>query len=954
MPQVYVAIDLETTGLSPEHDAIIEMGAVRFRSDRVLDSWSTLVNPRRPIPIKIQYLTGIAQADVQGAPSLQKALAELRSFAGDHPVVGHNVSFDLNFLHRQGVLMQNLPLDTFELASILLPEAPRYSLGALADRLGISLPTRHRALDDATATKDLFLALLERALEMDLEVLQEINRVAARSDWPLRHLFRDLERERARTASEGSIRAQLLEKGVLDRAAMGLVLSRRPQEEPLRPAAKPTPIDEEALCRLLEPDGPFARSFPGYEHRPQQVEMLRAVARTFNSGGQAMVEAGTGTGKSLAYLLPAVDYAVRNGCHVVISTNTINLQDQLYLKDIPDLQRILDRPFKAALLKGRSNYLCMRRLAQFRKSERLSTDQVRVLAKILAWLPVTSTGDQAELTLMNTEAAVWGQVGAEADNCLGDRCPHRRGGSCFLARARMRAEAAHIIIVNHALLLSDVTLEGRLLPEFRHLIIDEAHHLEARATESLGFAVDQRQIEGLLNSLSMRLGGDRRGGLLGDIPTALRHSTLAATSRQKMEELVEALHAQVDRLRQGIVALFDAVDGFVHDQLEDRHEGEYDVQIRLTPGLRAQPSWSTVEMRWDDIAQAMKKLLHDLRRLTAAYEDLGEANVPDYDETLQGLRSRLQRATQVYEGLQAIIMKPAPTQIYWLTLANRDGSITLQAAPLEVGPLLQQGLFNRLETAILTSATLRTGGQFDYMRSRLGLEFADELAVGSPFDYRTTTLVYLPTDIPEPGNPYYQRTVEQTLVDLCRATRGRTLVLFTSYAQLRSAHRAISPPLEQDGIVVYGQSLDGSRRQLLENFRTTPRAVLLGTRSFWEGIDIVGEALSCLVIVRLPFSVPSDPITAARAETFDEPFNQYQVPEAVLRFRQGFGRLIRSKDDRGVVVILDRRVQTKAYGAVFLRSLPDCTTQRGTLRDLPAQAARWIDGETPVQKTLGI
>jgi len=954
MPQVYVAIDLETTGLSPEHDAIIEIGAVRFRPDRVLDSWSTLVNPRRPIPFKIQHLTGISQADVGDAPALPQALPELRLFASDHPIVGHNVSFDLAFLQRHATLTENSPLDTFEMASILLPAAPRYSLGALADRLGIALPVRHRALEDATATKDLFLALLQRALEMDLEVLQEINRLAADSQWPLRHLFRDLERERTRTASAGTIRQQLLEKGVLDRAAMGLVVARRPREEPLRPTGTITPVDEDALCALLEPAGPFAAGFPGYEHRPQQIEMVHAVARCFNQGGQLLVEAGTGVGKSLAYLLPAAEFALRNSRHVVVSTNTINLQDQLYLKDVPDLQRILAWPFKATVLKGRGNYLCLRRLAQFRKSQRLNTDQVRVLAKILAWLPVTSTGDQAELTLLGNEFEIWSQIGAEADNCLGERCPHRRGGSCFLARARARAEAAHIIVVNHALLLSDVTLEGRLLPEFHHLIVDEAHHLEARATDSLGFEADQRAIDGLLNSLSIRLGGDRRGGLLSEITSGLRHSALSPNDQQRLQEMIEGLHDEVDRLRHSVALFFDAVDGFARDQLEGRAENAYDVQIRLTRGLRAQPSWTDVEMRWDEASQTMKKLVHELRRLTAAYEQLDEANIPDFDEVSQGLQSRLQRASEIYQQLEAVVMKPSPERIYWLTLSARDDTLTLQAAPLEVGPLLRAGLFERLEMAVLTSATLQTGGRFDYLRSRLGLEFSDELAVGSPFDYHTSTLVYLPTDIPEPGTAYYQRAVEQNLVELCRATKGRTLGLFTSHTQLRNTHRAISPPLEQDGIIVYGQGIDGSRQQLLDNFRNTPRAVLLGTRSFWEGIDVVGEALSCLVIVRLPFSVPTDPITAARSETFDDPFNQYQVPETVLRFRQGFGRLIRSQEDRGVVVILDRRVQTKAYGQVFLRSLPDCTVRRGPIRDLPAVAVRWIDGEEPVQARLEI
>ncbi|HOG46921.1 MAG TPA: exonuclease domain-containing protein, partial [Anaerolineae bacterium] len=735
MPQVYVALDLETTGLSPEHDAIIEIGAVRFRPDRVLDTWSTLVNPHRPIPFKIQHLTGISQAEVRGAPALAQVLGDLRHFVGEHTVVGHNISFDLAFLGRQGALTQNLAIDTFELASILLPEAPRYSLGALADRLGINLPVRHRALEDATATKDLFLALLERGLEMDLEVLQEINRLASRSEWSLRHIFRELERARARTASAGTIRAQLLEKGVLDKAAMGLVLGRRPQEPALRPSSTAVRVDSRAMAALLAPSGPFARQFPGYEHRPQQIEMLEAVAQAFNAGGQWLMEAGTGTGKSLAYLLPAVDFAVRNGRHVVVSTNTINLQDQLFLKDIPDLQRILERPFKVAVLKGRNNYICLRRLAQFRKSERLSTDQVRVLAKILAWLPVTATGDQAELTLINQEGSIWAQIGAEGDNCLGERCPHRRGGSCFLARARARAEAAHIVIVNHALLLSDVGLEGRLLPEFRHLVVDEAHHLEARATESLGYAVDQRQLDGLLNSLSMRLGGDRRGGILGELPAGLQHSTVTPAVRQRVEALIEPLHTEVDRLRQQVTYFFDALDGFVRDQLEGRRQSEYDTQMRLTPGLRAQPSWSHVEMRWDDASRTFKVLIHDLARLAEAYDELADAGIADYDELQQGLRARLQRTGTSCDQLETMVMKPSGTSIYWLTVSARDGSLSLQMAPLEVGPLLQHGLFDRLETAILTSATLRTGGDFDYMCGRLGLDGASHLAVGSPFDY---------------------------------------------------------------------------------------------------------------------------------------------------------------------------------------------------------------------------
>jgi Rad3-related DNA helicase len=271
-----------------------------------------------------------------------------------------------------------------------------------------------------------------------------------------------------------------------------------------------------------------------------------------------------------------------------------------------------------------------------------------------------------------------------------------------------------------------------------------------------------------------------------------------------------------------------------------------------------------------------------------------------------------------------------------------------------VGELVQKHLFAPKECVILTSATLRTDAHFDYIRERLNAWEAEELAVGSPFDYARSTLLYLPTDIPEPRQPYYQKAVEQALIELCQATEGRTLVLFTSYSQLRNTARTITRPLEEHGIVIYQQGDGSSRRQLLENFKTTPQAVLLGTRSFWEGIDVAGEALSCLVIARLPFSVPTDPIVAARSETFDDPFNHYSVPESILRFRQGFGRLIRSKTDRGVVVVLDKRLLNKSYGQAFLNSLPACTVRKGPVSNLPAEAARWLKGEMTYQPDLGL
>ncbi len=940
MARTYVVIDIETTGLNPERDAIIEIGAVRFCGSEVLETWSTLVNPRRDLPAKIRHLTGITQEELNQAPSLFSVAKTLMAFVGTHPIIGHNIAFDMRFLNRHGLFVNHPTLDTFELASIIMPEASRYSLGLLAEMLDIAQEQHHRALSDAMATKELFLALRERAAKIDLGLIREINRAAMGTNWSLREFFQEVEQESIHTALSAPRRRS--PAGDTDEDALGPLFGSAPREEALRPADVCTPVDTEALVQMISPGGTFAQQFPGYEYRPQQAEMLAAVAEAFNTGQQLLVEAGTGTGKSVAYLLPAIHFAYQNSQHVVISTNTINLQDQLYHKDIPDLQRMLDIPFKSTLLKGRSNYLCMRRLAAMRRGGNLSVDQVRVLAKILYWLSQTETGDRAEVVLLPSEMSAWTQVQAEAETCLSDRCPYRQRGRCFLYRARHRAEASHIIVINHALLLSDMVTDNNVLPDYRYLIIDEAHHLEDQATDQLGFEVDQGHLQRFLGDLSRLDAPGHYVGFLPQVMSALHESKAPRAVVQELAEQLDTLYEQVERAQNAVRDLFAELSIFL-DNFRQQASPNYDLLIRLTSAIRYQPDWSNVEVLWENLARPLGKVEAGLEQFYAGLQGLEDAEVPHYEEHLQEVQARLAQLREFASQLEAILTNPSSDGIYWAQVRVQDGTIVLHVAPLHVAPLLAERLFSRKECVILTSATLRSGNSFDYIRERLGLPDADELHVGSPFDYKSSTLVYIPTDMPEPGQPNYQRAVERTLVQLCRATKGRDLVLFTSNSQLQNTYRAINSELEEDGIVVYAQGVDGARRQILDNFKTTPQSVLLGTRSFWEGVDVVGEALSCLVVVRLPFAVPTDPVFAARSETFDEPFSQYAVPEAILRFRQGFGRLIRSTTDRGVVVLLDKRVLSKFYGSLFLKSLPECTVRQGSLQDLPTAAVRWIE-----------
>ncbi|MGC9025396.1 MAG: exonuclease domain-containing protein, partial [Chloroflexia bacterium] len=456
MRHPYIALDTETTGLEPGRDEVIEVAAVRFQGAEVLGTWHSLIRPAGPLPEQIARLTGITPAELERAPRFYAVLPDLARFIGDDPIVGHSVGFDLEFLAAQGLSLNNPRVDTYELSTLLLPELPDRSLASVARGLGLPYPEQHRALADAQAVQEVFLAFWQRLLTLDLDLLEEILRLAGKADWPLRPLFEEVAEE-------------VLRGGFGRKAAGGLPLALRlvepePRPEALEETEDERPLDEEGLAALLSPGGLFARSFPHYEHRPQQVEMLRAVARTLNAGGQLIVEAGTGVGKSMAYLLPAVALAVRRGRPVVISTHTINLQDQLFHKDIPDLRQVLAQAgpeegeaarwahFSAALLKGRGNYLCLRRWEILRRSAVLTPEQVSTLVKVLLWLPRTRTGDRAELALVGRENAVWNEVASHPHACRGEECPYWQQNRCFFYRARRRAEAAHIIVVNHSLL----------------------------------------------------------------------------------------------------------------------------------------------------------------------------------------------------------------------------------------------------------------------------------------------------------------------------------------------------------------------------------------------------------------------------------------------------------------------------------------------------------------------
>lgn len=934
MSTTYIAIDLETTGLNAQRDEIIEVAAVTFSGNIISDQFTSLVHPDRDIPPEITSLTGITNQMVSDAPSMFTMRSRLRAIFRDHVIVGHNVDFDLGFLHEERLALGNHRIDTLTLATILVPDAGRYGLEAIANYLRLPEPEEghHRAFSDAITTVELFLALREKALALEPALLEEIVMAGKRIGWPEMLFFEEVMAEQAK---QTFVNGRSRKGGRLAR----LFNPPRPDGKALAPPERPKSLDPETVATMIMPGGNFSRAFPAFEYRPQQVEMLYAVVDAFNSGAHVMVEAGTGTGKSMGYLVPSAFWAYENDRRVVISTNTINLQDQLIHKDIPELAKILPFKINAAVRKGRSNYICTRLFQQMRHSGPRDADEMALFARILLWLPHTKSGDVAELNLRTPgERIAWSRLNAE-NSCTADHCASE---FCPLHLVKRQSEMAHLLVVNHSLLLANIANEQMVLPPFVDVVIDEAHHLESAVTDGLSFRADKRFLDTILEEV-----GQPRGGILGDLVSRVQPN-VPADFVAKLVSLIETMREQATLGRVRLDEFFEALNYFLQEFVNRR--SPYADQIRLTSAVRTQPGFDEVELSWDNLSVHLGKIGDGFHKLARGLRDLVEAyDIEDGEDLLLSLQNYAKQLAETQANLDAIIMSPTEEMIYWVEFYRER--ISLHAAPLHVGPLVEETIFHAMETVVMTSATMRTADPsgeneptFDYIKQRLHGYDVDEMAVGSPFDYKNSTLLYLATDIPEPNQPGYQRMLEDAVIDVARALNGRTMVLFTSYGQLSQTARAIEGPLADAGIVTLSQSSGGSRQMLLDEFKNdSSNTVLLGTRSFWEGVDVPGVALQALLIAKIPFDVPSDPIFAARSETFDSPFFQYSIPEAVLRFRQGFGRLIRRGSDEGVVAILDKRVLTKRYGQLFVDALPECTVLRQRTGRLGELTLRWLN-----------
>lgn len=938
-----VVLDLETTGLDFENDRIIEIGAVKVCGSEVIDNFSSLVNTTRVLTPFIQKLTGIKPQEVAEAPPFSVAGALFAKFVGDSPVVGHNVSFDITFLAKAGIQFSSPVFDTRELAAMLLPNG-NYSLGILAQSLGIPEWKAHRALDDAQATHLVLDSLIHRALDMDPGIIVELGRLASKANWPIQHLLNAITKEqqihgKQSSLAMGGVDLSLLEKRIHPKRPK--IVSRVPD------SFIPPPTTPEALAQsLVGSGGALERVIPNFEHRLEQETMFVGVAKAFENQDHVIVEAGTGVGKSMAYLLPAAEFALRNKTRVVISTNTIGLQEQLINKDLPTtVSALVEGGIEGASnlhfasLKGRANYLCLNRWSHLRASAELSVDEARFMGKMTCWLQETTNGDRADIRTSRQDNGVWERLSAQGSRA----CPLQQG-ACFLRSARERSDAADLVVVNHSLLLSDLAMGGGLIPDYEYLIVDEAQHLEAEATKQLGARVAYSSLSDVLDALA----GPR--GLAREAINSYRSSKAGESRKQSTEQASTHLNETVTRARQRLDEMFTGLNKFLHNR--DGVDRGMLNPMRVTPATRSQPDWSELEVVWENAASAISEVIRAVSGLRSSLDGMEQLGLSNYE----GLRSELLSQGEVLEENRQqageFMLTPEDSNIYWVE-GNQQNNHILCTAPLHVGDILKKKLFGKKKSIVLTSATLAVAGSFAPLRDRLSLETIEEVMLGSPFNYPEAALLCIPQDMPEPNTTGYATTLAQAIVELARAADGHTLALFTSHAALRATAEVSRTALEGDDIRVLAQGVDGTPRALMEDFLSNPRSLLLGTSSFWEGVDLAGDALTVLILARLPFDVPSDPVFSARSEVYEEPFRDYAVPQAILRFRQGFGRLIRSGTDRGVVTVLDRRLSARSYGSLFLRSLPDCTIEKPKLHELPGIVKSWLSirPDKPVDHT---
>ena len=908
MDKDIVVFDVETLGCEFERDEIIEFAALRVRNGQIQESCHFLIQPDQGITKKALFDTDIHTEKFNNASPLSKHRQEIINLFDDAVLVGHEVSLYLSILQRQLNVRFLQPFwDTLTLVRVFFPTIHHHQLEYLAEKL--SLPSReevemHLSEKNAWITWKLFEVCWKKGLEFDLSFYDQAQSFL--EGWAGRGFFEELHKNISRSFPDRPIRTDL----VLAPFSEGLF------ERAKNPSAN-VPDSIDWVVDNFSPGGNLERNLPSYESRAGQVKMAKLIAEGLSSSHHVVVEAGTGTGKSFAYLIPSLWSAKKTGRKVVVATHTIPLQEQLQKKDIPILETVLPFSFRASVLKGKNNYCCLKKWMEcLDNREIFGCEQKLAVLSILVWLRETLVGDIQELSKVPGLMELWPNISADNETCIPGRCS--KASVCFLLRARKKAEEADVLIVNHSLLFSDLKTEYNVLPEYHQLVIDEAHQIYQTALQHLGSELSIENVTRIIDNI-YRPAGLNFYGTVKHRLEALTHIVPSVPWDiffKRLEGIPEVCVTVLEQMKE----LFKLLSMILGMERTFRF-----VAIHTT-----KPWWEGLSVQIENLVGRIKALVTVLESLTSVIsgEDADEI------EELKYILACHQRDLQVLvDALIQAINVNNPKQVTWLEQSAR---LYLKTSPIEVSDILKEKIFSRLDSVILTSATLSIANSFGHFLEDIGLPRATITAqVDSPFDYeRQMQFIVLKKGI-NFRNSDDEKAIElsEFIAEVAERMNGRTLVLFTAHSLLRQTYASLNPILARIGIETLAQGIQGERSILLEAFKRNSKSVLLGANSFWEGIDIPGDTLSCVILVKLPFWPPTLPLIEARSEYLKsqgrDPFHELLLPEAVIRFKQGFGRLIRSKGDRGVVILLDDRVIEKYYGRFFLGSLPIKTHIRG-------------------------
>ncbi|MFD3446080.1 ATP-dependent DNA helicase DinG [Microbacteriaceae bacterium 4G12] len=921
----YVVVDLETTGNIAKDgvDKITQIAAVVIEDGEIQEIFSSFVNPERSIPSFITELTGIDDSIVKQAPHFREIAPMIVELLENSYFVAHNVHFDWNFLKEElknaGFPVIHCPkLDTVELARILFPTADSYKLGDLAKKFQLEHENPHRADSDATVTAQLFFLLYNK--------LESLPSVTLQSLYQLSRSFK---------SDVGELLSSLIVNKMMDNSDdtefdvyRSLALRKRNYAVQLEdcPAAH--------FDSFQEAVSSFKQEMTGFEEREGQMMMMEEVYSAFLGNRFSCIEAGTGTGKTLAYLLPSIFFAKEKEEPVIISTQTVQLQQQIMEKEIPLLKEMIPFPFEIAVIKGRKHYLCLHKFEYVLAEEDTNYDSILTKAKLLVWLLDTEAGDVDELNLPTGGKLLWERICSDANSPTGKQNPWN--SRCFYQRAKHRVVFADLIITNHALLFQDITNEEPLLSSYKYVILDEAHHIEEVASHMLGDQFSCMYFQSVLS----RFGTLETEDMLTKLYEMMKKRDEAVlVDFQEMSRLLKDVKFESDEL-------FRMLRAFVLEKNQTNMEGNVRLLSRYDIKQERSKLWKAIVEATDRLSHVLKQLLYifEAQVQLAKQQKDWEGNI-----VIEECLSLLNTFVQVKASLESLLLQEHVDGVTWME-ADTKGTIhstILYKQPLDMSDLLADHFFTEKKSVILTSATLTVNGTFDYMLTSLGLtDFHPSVqVVPSLFQYDQQVQMMIPTDLPNikhVSEEEYTAAIAQDIAEIAKVTKGKMLVLFTSYEMLRQAYKIMKDREDLAEFVLLAQGVNsGSRARLTKNFQQFEKAILFGTNSFWEGIDIPGEDLSCLVMVRLPFSPPNHPILAAKSEKMKEvgknAFMELALPQAILRFKQGFGRLIRTQQDQGTFFVLDRRITTTFYGKRFISSIPKVPIYEKPLHELLLQ-----------------